>query len=86
MVICFQFLVYIILHITTNTALIWSQISNPDEVEKILDFHPDRLGHCTCVHPLHGGSQELWNKLLNSGIPVGKYKVLWKHDITKITE
>ncbi|PNF24112.1 hypothetical protein B7P43_G03245 [Cryptotermes secundus] len=47
-----------------------AEIPNPDEVEKILDFHPDRLGHCTCIHPLYGGSQELWIKLLNSHIPV----------------
>jgi hypothetical protein len=52
----------------------------------ILDFRPDRVGHCTCIHPLHGGAEELWNKLLNSCIPVGKYKVLWELDVTKITE
>jgi hypothetical protein len=53
-------------------------------VEKILDFHPDRLGHCTCIHPLHGGSQELWIKLLNSNIPVGKYKVSYLYKITGV--
>ncbi|XP_021934884.1 adenosine deaminase-like protein isoform X2 [Zootermopsis nevadensis] len=47
-----------------------AEVPNSDEVEEILNFHPDRLGHCTCIHPLHGGSQELWIKLLHSHIPV----------------
>ncbi|XP_069682467.1 adenosine deaminase-like protein isoform X2 [Periplaneta americana] len=47
-----------------------AEVPNTMEVEKILAFHPDRLGHCTCIHPLHSGSQELWLKLLNSYIPV----------------
>jgi adenosine deaminase len=59
-----------------------AEVPNPNETEMILDFRPDRVGHCTCIHPFHGGTQELWNKLLNSCIPVGKYKVVWKHGVT----
>ena len=50
------------------------QIPNRDEVQKILAFKPDRLGHCTCVHRLCGGTEELWQELLHSGIPVGELK------------
>ncbi|XP_070531272.1 N6-Methyl-AMP deaminase isoform X2 [Cardiocondyla obscurior] len=44
----------------------------PDEVETIdiLNFKPDRLGHCTCIHPNLQGSQELFDTLLKSKIPV----------------
>ncbi|KAJ9591848.1 hypothetical protein L9F63_001665, partial [Diploptera punctata] len=47
-----------------------AEIPNPEEVEKILEFKPDRLGHCTCVHPLCGGTEQLWHKLLDLQIPV----------------
>lgn len=47
-----------------------AEIPNPQEVEKILTFEPDRLGHCTCVHPLYGGTEQLWQRLLDSNIPV----------------
>ncbi|PSN55923.1 Adenosine deaminase-like protein [Blattella germanica] len=51
-------------------ALHCGEVPNADEVELILEFKPDRLGHCTCVHPLTGGTKELWNTLLAKKIPV----------------
>lgn len=74
--ICFQFQVWFILCYATNIGLISAQISSPDEVKKILGFHPDHVCHCTCIHPLHE-SQELWGRptLPNSCIPVVSTKL-----------
>lgn len=38
----------------------------------ILEFKPDRLGHCTNIHPNLKGSHKLFGKLIESKIPVGK--------------
>ena len=48
------------------------QVPNEIETNDILKFKPDRLGHCTCVHPSLQGSQQLFDTLLESKIPVGK--------------
>lgn len=37
----------------------------------LLRFKPDRLGHCTCIHPSLNGSDDQFEKLLESKIPVG---------------
>ncbi|EFN89253.1 adenosine deaminase-like protein [Harpegnathos saltator] len=44
----------------------------PDEKETIdiLKLKPDRLGHCTCIHPSLQGSEQLFDMLLQSKIPV----------------
>ena len=86
--ICFQFQVRFILCYATNIGLISAQISSPDEVKKILGFYPDHVYYCSCIHLLQDESQELLSRptLPNSCIPIGKYKVVWQHNVNKITE
>ena len=50
----------------------------PNEVEiiDILNFKPERLGHCVCIHPNLKGSNELFQKLLELKIPVGLYNFI----------
>ncbi|KYQ55069.1 Adenosine deaminase-like protein, partial [Trachymyrmex zeteki] len=45
-------------------------VPNEMETNDILKFKPDRLGHCTCIHPSLQGSQQLFDTLLESKIPV----------------
>ncbi|XP_034935631.1 adenosine deaminase-like protein [Chelonus insularis] len=47
-----------------------AEVPNNDEVEDILNFKPDRLGHCTHIHPDLNGSNELFEQLLTSKIPI----------------
>lgn len=47
-----------------------AEVSNETEAIDILEFKPDRLGHCTCVHPTLQGTNKLFNLLINSKIPV----------------
>ncbi|XP_066996474.2 adenosine deaminase-like protein [Anabrus simplex] len=47
-----------------------AEIPNQEEVMKILQLKPERLGHATCIHPEFGGSETLWIKLLQWEIPV----------------
>lgn len=47
-----------------------AEISNETEITDILEFRPDRLGHCTCVHPTLQGTEKLFQMLLDSKIPV----------------
>ncbi|XP_066590477.1 adenosine deaminase-like protein isoform X2 [Prorops nasuta] len=47
-----------------------AEVPNEEEIMRILNFKPDRLGHCTCVHPNLKGSEKLFNELLKSKIPV----------------
>ncbi|XP_031832823.2 adenosine deaminase-like protein [Nomia melanderi] len=47
-----------------------AEISNEMETRDILKFKPDRLGHCTCIHPNLQGSDKLFYTLINSKIPV----------------
>ncbi|XP_012530473.1 adenosine deaminase-like protein [Monomorium pharaonis] len=54
------------LKITVHCA----EISNEVETKDIIQFKPDRLGHCTCIHPNLQGSQQLFDMLLDSKIPV----------------
>lgn len=46
------------------------------ETNDILKFKPDRLGHCTCIHPNLQGSEQLFDMLLKSKIPVGKRSLI----------
>jgi len=52
------------------------QVPNKEETNDILKFKPDRLGHCTCIHPNLQGSQQLFDMLLESKIPVGKTSLI----------
>ncbi|XP_011864730.1 PREDICTED: adenosine deaminase-like protein [Vollenhovia emeryi] len=54
------------LRITAHCA----EVPNEVETKDILKFKPDRLGHCTCIHPSLQGSQQLLDMLLDSKIPV----------------
>ncbi|XP_033341871.2 adenosine deaminase-like protein [Megalopta genalis] len=47
-----------------------AEISNEVEARDILEFKPDRLGHCTSIHPNLQGSEKLFKTLINSKIPV----------------
>lgn len=47
-----------------------AEVVNPTEVEQILAFKPERLGHAICVHPTRGGTDAVWRTLLDSKIPV----------------
>ncbi|KAK3926959.1 Adenosine deaminase-like protein [Frankliniella fusca] len=47
-----------------------AEIPNENEVEEMLKFNADRLGHGTCVHPSYGGSEKLWRLLLDSKTPL----------------
>ncbi|CAH2091744.1 unnamed protein product [Euphydryas editha] len=46
------------------------EIPNPQEVTEMLKFRPDRIGHGVCIHPNHGGNEEIWQLLCKSQIPV----------------
>nr|XP_012235884.1 PREDICTED: adenosine deaminase-like protein isoform X2 [Linepithema humile] len=47
-----------------------AEVPNNIETIHILKFKPDRLGHCTCIHPDLGGSSILFKMLLDFKIPV----------------
>lgn len=51
-----------------------AEIKNDAEVMQMLTFQPDRLGHCTYLHPAYGGSETStnWELYCNLKIPVGK--------------
>lgn len=49
-----------------------AEVPNIKETEEIIDFVPDRIGHGTCIVSEFGGSDELFQKFLESKIPVGK--------------
>ncbi|XP_050450363.1 adenosine deaminase-like protein isoform X2 [Cataglyphis hispanica] len=54
------------LKITAHCA----EVPNEMETTDILKFKPNRLGHCTCIHPSLQGSKQLFDMLLESKIPV----------------
>ena len=59
-------------HHGLKISLHFAEIKNDDEVSFILNhdaFRPDRMGHCTFIHPNSGGSKENWNKFLELKIP-----------------
>ncbi|XP_072757087.1 N6-Methyl-AMP deaminase isoform X2 [Anoplolepis gracilipes] len=47
-----------------------AEVPNEVETTDILKFKPNRLGHCTCIHPNLQGSKQLFDMLLESKIPV----------------
>ncbi|ODM96785.1 Adenosine deaminase-like protein [Orchesella cincta] len=46
------------------------EIVNPDEAIAFLEFGPERLGHGQFLHPLYGGTTELWELTKRKRIPV----------------
>lgn len=48
-----------------------AEVPNMKETEEIIDFVPDRIGHGTCIVSEFGGSDEMFQKFLESKIPVG---------------
>nr|CAI5834393.1 unnamed protein product [Callosobruchus analis] len=53
-----------------KTAIHCAEIKNDEEVEKILRFGPDRLGHATFLHPSFGGNQSNWDLYCKKNIPI----------------
>ncbi|XP_015109987.1 adenosine deaminase-like protein [Diachasma alloeum] len=47
-----------------------AEVPNEEEVIDILNFKPDRLGHCTNIHPNLKGTEKIYKMLLDSRIPV----------------
>lgn len=54
-----------------------AEVANDAEVLKMLKFHPDRLGHCTYLHPSYGGSESNWNLYRRLNLPIGKYLIVY---------
>lgn len=48
------------------------EVRNDAEIEKMLRFQPDRLGHCTYLHPAFGGSKSNWELHQRAPKPIGK--------------
>ncbi|CAL8098874.1 unnamed protein product [Orchesella dallaii] len=46
------------------------EIVNPDEAIAFLEFAPERLGHGQFLHPMYGGTAELWELAKQKRIPV----------------
>ncbi|CAH2063630.1 unnamed protein product, partial [Iphiclides podalirius] len=57
-------------HAGLKVTLHCGEIRNPEEILQMLNFKPDRIGHGTCIHPKFGGTDETWEVLCKSGIPV----------------
>ncbi|XP_056636404.1 adenosine deaminase-like protein isoform X2 [Diorhabda sublineata] len=53
-----------------KTAIHCAEVKNDEEVGKILDFQPDRIGHAIFLHPAYGGSKINWEKYCEKKIPV----------------
>ncbi|XP_033221577.1 adenosine deaminase-like protein isoform X2 [Belonocnema kinseyi] len=47
-----------------------AEVPNEVEIMDILNFRPERLGHCVCIHPSLNGSHKLFQRLLELKIPV----------------
>ncbi|XP_044265425.1 adenosine deaminase-like protein [Tribolium madens] len=47
-----------------------AEIKNDEEVEEILKFRPDRIGHGTFLHPNFGGNDSIWKLYLDTNIPL----------------
>ncbi|CAH0397343.1 unnamed protein product [Chilo suppressalis] len=46
------------------------EVCNPEEIICMLNFKPDRIGHGTCIHPNHGGTENTWASLFKTKTPV----------------
>ena len=55
-----------------KVSLHLAEVDNQEEIGFILDhpdFKPDRVGHCTFVHPQNGGSETTWKKFCLWDVP-----------------
>ncbi|KAJ8963131.1 hypothetical protein NQ318_018596 [Aromia moschata] len=52
-----------------RTTIHCAEIPNDNEVQQILNFHPERIGHATSIHPDFGGSKENWQLYCKAKIP-----------------
>ena len=53
-------------------ALHLAEVDNNEEIEYILNhpnFKPDRVGHCTFIHPKTGGCESTWTKFCQWNVP-----------------
>lgn len=55
---------------SVNLTIHLAEVPNEKEVEEFLKFGPHRIGHGTCIHPSLDGSDNLWNLLKESRVPV----------------
>lgn len=53
-----------------KTSLHCGEVKNDSEIESILQFKPDRIGHATALHPSYGGNMNLWQMYLTLKIPL----------------
>lgn len=53
------------------TTIHCAEIKNDCEVERILKFNPDRIGHGTFLHPNYGGCENNWKLYCQKKIPLG---------------
>lgn len=49
-----------------------AEVKNDAEVLEMLKFQPNRLGHCTYLHPIYGGCESNWELYCNLKIPIGE--------------
>lgn len=54
-----------------------AEVKNDAEVLEMLKFQPDRLGHCTYLHPLYGGCKSNWEVYCNLKIPIGEKTAMY---------
>lgn len=57
-----------------------AEVKNDSEVEDMLNFKPDRIGHATCIHEKYGGNRSLWEKYCKLKIPIG---IISNHNFSK---
>ncbi len=48
---------------------------NPQEGLAFIRFGPERVGHGQYLHPLYGGTNELWELAKEKNIPIGKIRI-----------
>lgn len=53
------------------TAIHCAEVLNTEECKAMIYLRPNRLGHCTFLHPKYGGDEDVWELYKKSGIPVG---------------
>ena len=59
-----------------KTTLHVAEVPNVTESMALLEFHPDRVGHGTCLYPEQGGSDDLVSSLQSKKIPLGNCRIL----------
>jgi adenosine deaminase len=54
------------------TCFCFLQVVQLEETRKMLEFLPERVGHGLYLHPSLGGTQDLWEFVKRSKIPIGE--------------